>query len=55
MNQSFLHTSDDDLTEIQILTIDLNMPHPSFPSALAPVAPTFRQAPPLAAEEPTST
>ena len=31
MNQTFLHTSDDDPTEIQTLTIDLNMAHPSFP------------------------
>lgn len=55
MNQAFLQMSADDLTEIQILTIDLNMSHPSFLS-LAPAVPTFKQAPPLASYlSPTST
>lgn len=45
MNQTFLHTSDDDLTEIQILTIGLNMSHPSFPISPCSCGPHIQTGP----------
>ena len=45
MNQTFLHTSDDDATEIQTLTIDLNMAHPSFPISPCSCGPHIQTSP----------